>query len=60
MGKILDVAENDPDKLISGAAALLNNTEKLVKAVKENPEEAKAALRNGVIKLTVSMMRARG
>lgn len=57
--KILDVAENDPDKLVAGAASLLNNTERLVQAVKENPEEAKAALRNGVIKLAVSMMRVR-
>ena len=56
--KLLEQAEQDPDKLIAGAAQLLNNTERLVEAVKGDPEGAKRALRNGVVSLAASLMRS--
>lgn len=56
--KLLEQAEQDPDKLIAGAAQLLNNTERLVAAVKGDPEGAKRALRNGVVSLAASLMRS--
>jgi len=56
--KLLETAENDPDKLVVAAESLLANTEKLVKAVKENPNEAKTVMRNGLITLAARFMRS--
>lgn len=55
--KLIETAENDPDKLVIAAQSLLTNTERLVKAVKENPGEAKTVMRNGLITLAARLMR---
>lgn len=56
--KLLEQAEKDPDKVLAGASRLLNNTEKLVEAVKQDPEGAKRALRSGIISLAASLARS--
>jgi hypothetical protein len=55
--KLLEQAETDPDKVIAGAVQLMTNTERLVSAVKSDPEGAKRALRSGVVSLAASLLR---
>lgn len=56
--KLLEQAEKDPDKVLADAGRLLNNTEKLVEAVRQDPEGAKRALRSGIISLAASLARS--
>lgn len=56
--KLIETAETDPDKLVAGATQLLNNTERLVQAVKKDPDGAKVAMRNGIITLFARLAKA--
>ncbi len=56
---LLDVAESDPERLVSGLERLATGAERVRAFVNENPEGAKRVARNTLISLAARLVKRR-